>query len=53
MTKDFLKDLGMRLHHVTGEVKVHSFLLQRLSVEVQRGNVAAVMGSTLNRAIEH
>ena len=38
--------------HVTGEVKAHSYLLQRLSVAVQRGTAAAVMG-TLSRAIEH
>ena len=38
--------------HVMGEVKVHSYLLQRLGVAVQRGNAAVVMG-TLNRAIEH
>ena len=49
LTRDFLKDLGRRLRHVTGEVKAHSYLLQRLSVVVQRGNAAVVMG-TLNRA---
>ena len=52
LTRDFLKDLGRRLRHVTGEVKAHSFLLQRLSVAVQRGNAGAVM-DTLSRTIEH
>ena len=50
LTRDFLKDLGRRLRHVMGEVKVHSYLLQRLSVAVQRGNAGAVMG-ILSRAI--
>ena len=52
MTKDFLKELGRRLCNVIGEVKTRSYLLQRLSAAVQRGNAAAVVG-TLNRAFEH
>ena len=44
--------MGRRLRHVTGEVKAHSYLLQRLSVAAQRGNAVVVMG-TLNKAIEH
>ena len=41
----FLKDLGRRLARVTGEEKSTSYLLQRLSVAVQRGNTASVLGS--------
>ena len=44
LTRYFLKELGRRLRHVTGEVKAHSYLLQRLSVAVQRGNAAAGWG---------
>ncbi len=41
----FLRDLGCRLKQVTGEAKSFSYLRQRLSVAVQRGNAAAVMGT--------
>ena len=42
----FLKDLGHRLARVTGEDKSTAYLLQRLSVAVQRGNTASVLGTT-------
>ena len=42
----FLKDFGRRVARVTGEEKSTSYLLQRLSVAVQRGNTASVLGST-------
>lgn len=41
----FLKDLGRRLTRVTGEQKSTAYLLQRLSVAVQRGNTASVLGT--------
>ena len=41
----FLRDLGHRLKEATGEPRSHQFLLQRLSVAVQRGNAAAVQGT--------
>ena len=44
-TFSFLRDLGCRLKQVTGETKSFSYLRQRLSVAVQRGNAAAVMGT--------
>ena len=44
-THDFLKELGYRLRQVTGEINSSSYLLQRLSIAVQRGNMASVMGS--------
>jgi len=34
---DFLKDLGGRITAVTKERRAHEFLLQRISVAVQRG----------------
>ena len=43
-TRDFLKELGYRLRQATGEIN-SSYLLQRLSIAVQRGNMASVMGS--------
>ena len=41
----FLKELGHRLKLSTGEARSAAFLLQRLSVAVQRGNAASVLGS--------
>ena len=43
-TRHFLKELGCRLRQATGEIN-SSYLLQRLSIAVQRGNMASVMGS--------
>ena len=42
----FLKELGRRLTAATGEAQETLYLLQRLSVAVQRGNTAAVLGTT-------
>ena len=41
----FLKELGHRVRWCTGEAKVKAFLLQRLSVAVQRENAVSVLGS--------
>ena len=41
----FLKELGHRIKLSTGELRSAAFLLQRLSVAVQRGNAASVLGS--------
>ena len=43
--RSFLQDLGRRLKDVTLEPLSHNFLLQRISVAVQRGNAAAIIGS--------
>ena len=40
-----LRDLGHRLREATGEQRSYQFLLQRVSVAVQRGNRVAVVGS--------
>ena len=42
---EFSRDLGRCLHKITGEPRSREFLLQRISVAVQRGNAAAVLGS--------
>ena len=42
----FLRELGKRLLQVTGEESSLHYLLQRLSVMVQRGNSASVVGTT-------
>lgn len=39
----FVHEIGRRLAKKTGENRLVSFLLQRISLAVQRGNVAAVL----------
>jgi len=41
----FIKEIGRRIAEASGEKRSTSFLLQRLSIAVQRGNVAAVLGT--------
>jgi len=41
----FLKDLGHRIRQRTGEAKASAYLLQRVSVAVQRGNAISILGS--------
>lgn len=48
-TLRFLADLGKRVSLASGERRSTQYLLQRLSVAVQRGNAAAVMGSARDR----
>ena len=43
-----LQFLSNRIRKTTGEVKAHQYLLQQLSVAVQRGNAASVLGSVGN-----
>ena len=45
VTLAFMRDLGKRLSQVTGDTHSYTYLLQRLSVAVQRGNTAAVLGT--------
>ena len=42
LTLQFLKDLGNRLRQATGDENSNTYLIQRLSVSVQRGNAASV-----------
>ena len=44
-TLAFLKELGQRVQQRTGEVRARAYLLQRLSVAIQRGNALPVAGS--------
>lgn len=41
----FLKDLGRRIQYQSNEPKSLTYMLQRLSVAVQRGNSASIMGT--------
>jgi hypothetical protein len=40
-----LRDIGQRIAAVSGEPRSHQFLMQRLSVTVQRGNAACILGT--------
>ena len=44
-TVQFLRELGRRLQLVSADHNSFTYLVQRLSVAVQRGNAASVMGS--------
>ena len=46
LTHAFLKDLGRRITLATGEARSYSYLIQRVSVAIQRGNAASVAGTT-------
>ena len=46
----FVRELGRRIARVTGEVKSTNYLVQRLSVAVQRGN-SAVLGTMGHDAV--
>ena len=41
----FLKELGCRIAAVTKERRAFEFLMQRISVAVQRGNAACILGT--------
>ena len=44
----FLRELGRRLSATTGDTKRYSYLIQRLSVVVQRGNAASILGTLIS-----
>ena len=44
-TKMFLLELGWRLRQQTGESRSTSYLLQRISMDIQKGNTVSMMGS--------
>ena len=46
---DFINEIGRRTAAVTGEKRSTAFLKQRLSMAVQRGNAAAVLGTLPSR----
>jgi len=43
--KKFIKELGTRIQLNTSEPRSTSFLMQRLSIAIQRGNAASVLGT--------
>ena len=43
--KEFLSDIGNRVRHATGNPRAMEFFRQRVSIEIQCGNAATVMGT--------
>ena len=46
----FVKHLGHRVRQCIDEVKARSYLIQHLSVAVQKGNTSSVLGSVKGRS---
>ena len=42
----FVKDIGTRIAEATGEKRSKYYLFQSISIAIQRGNVASVLGTT-------
>ena len=41
----FVKEIGRRIARITEETRSTQYLIQRISLTVQRGNVAAILGT--------
>uniref|UniRef100_A0A8D9BG78 Uncharacterized protein n=2 Tax=Cacopsylla melanoneura TaxID=428564 RepID=A0A8D9BG78_9HEMI len=44
-TKKFLNKVGLALVQLTGNQKARAYLFQRISLAIQRGNAASVLGT--------
>jgi len=44
-TKKFVEKLGSLMKKATGEAKSKDYLLQRISIAIQRGNAACILGT--------
>ena len=42
---NFVREVDRRLHSITGDPRSTSFLRQKLSVAVQRGNAVCILGT--------
>ena len=45
VARTFLSNIGRRIEQATGRERSSEFLRQRISMEIQRGNAASVMGT--------
>ena len=45
----FIKEIGSRIKDTTGEPKSTGYLLQSISVAIQRGNCASIIGTVTNQ----
>lgn len=42
---NFIKEVGRRIQIVSGDARSTTFLIQRLSIAIQRGNVSSILGT--------
>src|SRR6202042_1467007 len=42
---NFIHQVGRRIKHSTGESRATSYLIQRISLAIQRGNAASILGA--------
>ena len=52
-SRKFLVELGHRIRRVSGEINSTAFLMQRLSIVLQRGNAASVVGTIGRTEVSH
>ena len=52
-SRKFLVELGHRIRRVSGEINSTAFLIQRLSIVLQRGNAASVVGTIGRTEVSH
>ena len=46
-TKEFINLIGKYLQFATGDRRAKDYFLQRLSVEIQRGNAASILNTSI------
>ena len=44
-TRTIIKEIGRKISEKTGDIREHSWLKQRLSIAIQRGNALTIMAS--------
>jgi len=50
---DFMRDLGHRISHISGDDREFLFLLQRISVTIQRFNVVRLLDPFSIDGLDH
>ena len=51
-TLGFFQDLGRRIREESGKPQSYHYLIQRIAVAVQKGNTAAMMGTSFPRTFD-
>ena len=52
-TRNTIKEIGRKITEKTGDIREHSWLKQRLSIAIQRGNALAIMASARHMTEHH
>jgi hypothetical protein len=45
ITQKKINEIGEKIHKITNESRATSYLIQRISIAVQRGNAASILGT--------